>query len=507
MILARVLAALIATLILGSAALLARRADGFAPGPADLAALQFTLLQAGLSALAAALLAVPLARALFRRRFAGRGLLIRALAAPFVMPVVVAVLGLLAVFGRAGPVNAALAALGLPAVSIYGLHGVVLANVFFNLPLAARMLLHGWQAIPPEQFRLARALGMGPGAQARHLERPMLRARLPGIAGTVFLICLTSFAIPLMLGGGPKSSTLELAIFQSLRFEADLGRAALLACVQFALCGGAALLVFRLTRPEEFGAGRVTPHFPAAPAGWRRILDALVIVLASIFLLAPLMAALLRGLPGLLDLPPGLWPALGRSLAVALASALLAGGAALVLALAAATARRPWAEIAAMLPLSASGLVLGTGLFLALRPFAAPETLALPVTIVVNTALALPFVFRALLPQARRLQADYGRLSQSLGLGSRTRLRVITLPLLAPPLGFGMGLAGALSMGDLGVITLFAGDQGATLPMLVQRLIGAYRMDQAAAASLILIAASFGLFALFDRWGHRHADA
>ena len=50
------------------------------------------------------LLAIPVARALARRRFPGRGALITLMGAPFLLPAVVAVLGLLAVFGRAGPV-------------------------------------------------------------------------------------------------------------------------------------------------------------------------------------------------------------------------------------------------------------------------------------------------------------------------------------------------------------------------------------------------------------------
>jgi thiamine transport system permease protein len=74
-------------------------------------------------------------------------------------------------------------------------------------------------------------------------------------------------------------------------------------------------------------------------------------------------------------------------------------------------------------------------------------------------------------------------------------------------LGYGAGLAAALSMGDLGVIALFAGDQGATLPLMVQRLMGAYRMEQAAGAALLLVSLSFGVFWLFDRIGDRNADA
>jgi thiamine transport system permease protein len=160
-----------------------------------------------------------------------------------------------------------------------------------------------------------------------------------------------------------------------------------------------------------------------------------------------------------------------------------------------------------MLPLSASGLVIGTGLFLAVHPGIQPETLALPVTLAVNAAMALPYLFRLLLPETRALLADYGRLSESLGLHGLTRLRLITLPRLARPLGFGAGLAAALSMGDLGVIALFASERSETLPLLIQRLMGAYRMEAAAGAALVLVSASFALFWAFDKWGATRAAA
>ncbi|GLS86131.1 thiamine/thiamine pyrophosphate ABC transporter permease ThiP [Cypionkella aquatica] len=482
-------------------------ADGFALAPADWQALRFTLLQAGLSAAVSSLLAIPVARALFRRRFPLRGLLIRLLAAPFVLPVVVAVMGLLTVFGRGGPINVGLGWLGLPEVSIFGLHGVVLANVFFNLPLATRMLLHGWQAIPSERFRLAQSLGLPPSTQFRHLEAPMLRAQLPGIFAVILLICLASFAIALMLGGGPKASTLELAIYQSLRFEFDLGRAALLAAVQFSLCAVITLLAAKLTLPQGFGAGLGRSMDSPAPKSWRRLCDVVAIAAAALFLFGPLLAVVIKGVPGLAALPNGVWPAVLRSVVVAVVSALLASAAALIMATGAARNKGKAIELAAMLPLAASALVLGTGLFLLVRPWIAPESVALPITVLVNATLTLPYLFRLLLPEARQLRADYGRLTASLGLPRRTRLRFVTLPRLARPLGYGAGLAAALSMGDLGVIALFAGDGGATLPLFVQHLIGAYRLQQAAAASLILVAVSFALFWAFDRLGSYYADA
>ena len=495
----------VAGLTLGPAALLLTYgAAGLVPS--DLAALRFTLLQAALSALVSGLLAIPLARALARRQFPGRGAVLTLMGAPFLLPVVVAVIGLLSVFGRSGWINGLLAALGLPVFSIYGLQGVVLAHVFLNLPLAVRMLLTGWQSIPAERFRLAETLGLTPRAMFRHLEAPMLRVELPGIVMTVFLICLTSFAVALTLGGGPRATTLELAIYQSIRFDFDLGHAASLALLQFAICALGVVLAARLARSAALGAGLGRPVQMRAPGGWRKAADAGLITLALVFLMLPLAAIGLDGAPGLLHLPGQVWQAAGLSLGMALASALLSTLAALLLALA--VAARSWGarflQLAAMLPLAASGLVIGTGLFVVLRRFAPPEDAAIPVTILTNAAMALPFGFRLLLPQAQRTEADYGRLAAALGLKGRARLRWLDLPRLARPLGLATGLAAALAMGDLGVIALFAGES-ATLPLVIQRLMGAYRMQQAAAASVLLVALSFGLYALFDLWGRRHA--
>ena len=38
----------------------------------------------------------------------------------------------------------------------------------------------------------------------------------------IFLLCFTSFAVVLALGGGPDAATLEVAIFEALRFEGQL---------------------------------------------------------------------------------------------------------------------------------------------------------------------------------------------------------------------------------------------------------------------------------------------
>jgi thiamine transport system permease protein len=500
----------VAALCLGPVVLLWRTAEGSgALAPADWAALRFTVVQAALSAALSVLFAVPVARALARRRFVGWGVLVTALGVPFLLPVIVAVMALVAVFGQAGMVNAALAAAGLPGVRIYGPWGVALAHVFLNLPLAVRMILHGWQQIPAERFRTAAVLGFGPAEIARHLERPMLRAVLPGAGLAVFLICLTSFAVALVLGGGPSATTVELAIYQAVRFDFDLGRAALLALVQAGLCAAGALLAAGVAAPAGFGAGldRARMRWDGRDP-WTRLLDAAAIGTAAAFLLLPLGAMLLRGLGSVPVLPAEVWAAALRSLLLAPVSAAIATGGALaigLLALRGGPGGRLGArlgEAAGMLPLVASPLVLGAGLFLAVLPLVDPARIALWVVVVVNGAMALPFALRLILPALRDIAATEARLAAALGMGGWPLLRLVILPRLRRPLGFSAGVAAALAMGDVGVVALFAPAEP-TLPLQVLRLMGAFRSDEAAAAAVVLAALAFGLYALCDGWGRR----
>ncbi len=495
-------------ILLTTAAILWVAEPGKGLSPSDWAAVRFTLWQALLSSIFSVALAIPVARALARQRFPGRGVLITLLGAPFLLPVIVAIFGLLAVFGRGGLVNAVLGFLGLPDVSIFGLHGVVLAHVFFNLPLATRLILQGWQDIPSERYRLAASLGMDAAAINRHLERPMLRQVLPGAALVIFVLCTTSFAVALTLGGGPKATTVELAIYQALRFEFDLSRSAFLALIQLAITVALALLAYRFVKLAGFNPGldRVIVRWDGR-ARWCRVVDGVLIVLAALFLLVPIFAVLVRGLPEVAGLPAVVWVSAARSVIVALASTAIVIVLALAMSLAVSRlgARGKWVETAGLLAVAASPLVMGTGLFILIFPFANPEALALPVTVLVNAVVTLPFALRALVPACRTVEADYGRLADSLGLTGWARLRLVIWPRLTRPLGFSAGLAAALSMGDLGVIALFADPEAATLPLQVYRLMGAYRMDQASGAAVLLLALSFALFWVFDR-GARRAE-
>mgnify|MGYP002525201165 CR=1 FL=1 len=499
----------VALLVIGPLIALWSRADESAAlTSADWAAIKFTLFQATLSATISVVFAIPVARALARRRFWGRSMLVTLLGAPFLLPVIVAIFGLLAIWGRSGIISQLLLYFGAERLNIYGLTGVLLAHVFFNLPLVTRLLLLGWGRIPVEHFRLAAQLGMSPKDVFFRLELPMLRNVLPSAFLLVFLLCITSFAVALTLGGGPKATTIELAIYQALRFEFNLGKAALLGLVQFVICGVVAFWSLRAAIPVAFGGGLsgIEQRWDAS-SRLTKIQDALILFSVTTFLGAPLLATIARGLSGMRNLPASIWPAILNSLTVALFSALLSVVLALILAAFIDDLKRRQRKISTivegvgLLTLAASPFVLGTGLFIIIHPIADPFALALPVTALVNAAISLPLALRSLLPALQHNRETYGRLADSLAMTGWSRFRLMIWPAIRQPLGFSTGLAAALSMGDLGVITLFAPPNVETLPLVMYRLMGAYKMDVAASVALILVALTLTLFWIFDRGG------
>ncbi|MDP4822859.1 MAG: ABC transporter permease subunit, partial [Aestuariivirgaceae bacterium] len=320
-----------------------------------LRAARFTLFQAGLSTLISAGLAVPVALILARRHFWGRRLLLQLFAVPQSLPPLVAVLGLLALFGQAGIIP------GMP--SIYGLSGILLAHVFFNLPFAVRLLVGALETIPGESWRLAAQLGMGRRAMFRLIERPVIVQALPGIAGLIFMLCVTSFTIVLTLGGGPRAATLEVAIYQALRFDYEPRLALMLVVAQLALCAGLMAFGARFAAPMAVNAGMGVARERPRAGG---VLDVPLLMFAGLFVAAPLLAVAISGTEadlGKLLADGRTWQAVVTSALVATAAGTLSLLLAFPLAHMAARGSKAFA-LAGQLPLLIPPVVRGAGWFL-----------------------------------------------------------------------------------------------------------------------------------------------
>jgi thiamine transport system permease protein len=462
---------------------------------------RFTVLQAALSTLLSVVPAIALALALSRNPvFPGRTAIVALLAVPLAIPAIVAALAIVALLGRQGLASDLLAAIGWQRWSgIYGLAGILVAHIFFNLPLAARLMLQGLETVPADQWRLAAQLGLTRRQALRHLEWPVLSAMLPGIAGLVAMLCVTSFTIVLTLGGGPKATTLEVAIYQALRFDFDQARAAFLTLAQLAITASLVALLWRLGAANTPEAGlsvsRAAPRH-LAPTSTQFIADTVVIGAGALFVAAPLAAMGVNGIAAdfvRLATDRAVWSATATSFVLAAISATLATLAAFALAAAqhrAASVGRGRASLlfdhGASLILLVPPTIIGAGWFVLLNRVTDVFALAPVMVGLVNASMAIPFALRALRPAYDSNAARHDRLCAMLGISGVTRFRIVDWPSLRRAFVAAFMFAFALSLGDLGVIALFGSDAVQTLPWLLYGRLGSYRTADAAGLALFL---------------------
>jgi len=463
----------------------------------------FTLLQATLSTLLSVGLGLIVAYAFAHfGNFPFRSLILGLFGLPLVVPAVVAVLGIVSVYGSQG---------WLPLGSrLYGLNGILLAHLFFNLPLTVRLLLPVWDAIPQQHWRLSSQLKMHAWQQWRHIEWPALRESLPGIAVLVFMLCLTSFAVVLTLGGGPKSTTLEVAIYQSLRFDFNPEQAVVLALLQLLLSISIALIASKFSRLPDVEPNLQIHSDNNAVAGRKtKVFSSIIIISAIIFVASPILAMLIDAAKGpVLKVinDSALWKAAGFSLLIGLCSAAIATTLGwFLLSASAEKALMGKQKQAQFLQLSGSviyvvpPLVIGTGLFILLSQYINVFDWAIAIVIAINGIMGLPFVIRTLGPAIRQNTLCYQRLSQSLDITGWQHFKQIALPLLRKPLALSVALVTVLAMGDLGIIALFGTPETATLSLLLYQRLSAYQMPQAAVVAAFLLISCLLVFWLIER--------
>ncbi|OZC36117.1 thiamine/thiamine pyrophosphate ABC transporter, permease protein [Marinobacter vinifirmus] len=476
----------------------------------------FTVWQAVLSVILSLLIALPVAMTLARlSHFPGRSLLLRLMELSLVLPTIVAVSGIIGVYGRQGWLTSLLND-WLPdhGWSLYGLNGILLAHVFFNAPLAARILLQALESVPAPRLRVASQLGLSGWWLWRAVRWPALRPVLPGVSALVFTLCFTSFAIIMTLGGGPRATTLEVAIYQALRFEFDFGQAAILATIQLVICGSLWWLVFRNRLESSLLPDRrfaETVSLKDSPGqGLGRVL---LLGIFSVFLTLPLLAIALRGLPALWPASPmpsiygQLLPATGRSLLIAVPAGL---GAVVASLFTLAAANKPGNRILAAipvttgyLPLIVPPLVLGTGLFLLLRPQLGNSAQGWVLVSLINGLMAIPFVLQVLRGPLNAIDKNTLNQASQLGILGWYRWRWLHWPRLRRPIALGLAYGIALSLGDFGVIALFGSPGQPTLPVLLYQQLGSYRISEAAGTGLWLLLLLVTLFALLSRVARR----
>ena len=434
---------------------------------------------------------------------------------PIVTPPFILGLGLILIFGRSGLVsNAASSWFGLELGRwIYGLPGVLLAQLFAFTPIAFLVLIGVVEGLSPTLEEASSTLRATPRDTFSTVTLPLLR---PGIANAFllgFIESMADFGNPVVLGGNFGVLATEI-FFAVVGAQADAGRAATLSLILLALALAAFATQRRLTARKSYvsiggkGDGGLAPPLPA---GIRRLClsvavpwAVLTVILYGLALSGGFVevwgrdhSLTLRHMIKAFDIQGGQLTGLAwNSVITTVTLAAIAAPITAALGIAAAWlfsrtrfTGRGVLEFATMLSFAVPGTVIGVAY---LRAFNLP-----PLELAGTGAIIVAcFVFRNLpvglrsgMAAMAQIDPSLDEASHTLGGGGGDAFRRVVLPLLRPAIVAGLVYAFVRAMTTISaVIFLVTADTELATVFIVNRVInGDYGLAIAVAVVLIAL--------------------
>ncbi len=502
--------------------------------PYTLRILWFTFFQAVLSTLFSLLLGLPGAYLLSVYTFPGRKLVRAASGVPFVLPPILVVLGFVIFFGNSGLLNTLLMRLfnqtEPPLRVLYSLKAIILAHGFYNFPIALRLIASLWQQLPPTQEWAAQTLGATRVRLFFTITLPQLMPAILAASALIFMFCFTSFAIILVLGGGPQFTTVEVEIYRLAKTSFDIPAAGALSSVALILTLGIMGIYVKLQNKlafhQELSAGPVRPRSYNRPSitgfiGIIFYIGAMLLIVAG-----PILAVVVRSLQKPVSRAGRLeftfeWyrrlfnsggqqfsqialPAVRNSVIIGILAAVTALVVGTALSYLTVRYRLKFGRVIdtlSMAPMAISSVILGLGYFLISRTLPDLGRAKIFMIVAAHSVIAYPFVARTVSSVLKKIPPSQIQAAMLLGASPGKVFRTVEFPIMLPALTAAGAFAFAISMGEINATLVFSSST-VTIPLAIYRMIGSYNFFGACALGTILVAVCAFAFSLFDVSGN-----
>lgn len=367
---------------------------------------------------------------------------------------------------------------------------VLFAHALLNIPWVAWIVVESLSQFPSTVSQAAKTLGVSRKQEITDFYIPYLIPHLNSAALQVFCVCLMSFTIVLLLGGGPPVQSLETEIFSSIRLTGfDLNRALSCAFLQFILVFIPTLIHWFYQQKNKvlwvsMGANskETTNSLNGKLKDWLFVL-CFVFPYAFIFLIDSALWDKL-GWVKLFSKQP-FWNALGHSLVLAFASASMV----VSLALTAVLLCRPIAHFISLWS-GVSALVLSIAFFMTYAQWLDLFEGSFVAMVVLQSIVTMPLAVRIFLPHDSKKQTHLLAVARSLGASEGQAWWSIEWPRWRGILISVFSIAWVFSLGETAAISLFASEKIQTLSLFTSQVISKYKFEESTRLLFILFVIS-----------------
>jgi len=495
----------------------------------------FTIEQALLSTIASTILGLPGAYILAKFDFKGKNFVKAITTVPFVLPSIIVVLGFVIFFGNNGLLNQIFMSLfnleDPPLKILYSMKAIILAHTFYNFPICIRLVSAVWSRINPNIEKAAQSLGARGLTLFRYATLPQIMPGILASAALIFTFCFTSFAIILVLGGGPKYSTIEVEIYRLAKVSLNLKAGSALAIIESMLS-----LIFMYTYiklqqktsfSEDIKLHCEKKRLSEVLRSTSGIIAVIYLIATFFIIIAPMLSAV-----GYSFMKRSGWAgniyftlewykkiifgitssSITVSYMIAIRNSLFFGFMTVLFSIplgtsiAYITTRKNLPlcviiEALMMLPIGISSIILGLGYIKAYQNFPWDITGKWYAIVFAHTIIAYPFAIRAITAVFRKINPNIVKAAMCLGANRWKVFWRIELPLIKPGIIASAIFAFAISIGEVNATMMLYSPKLITMPVAIYRLISSYNYFAACALGTILIFICFLVFLLIDKMG------
>ena len=154
----------------------------------------------------------------------------------FILPVIFVSFGVIFFYSSNGTLSIILNWLSIEYdMKIFSLKGIIYVTSYFNIALNANFFFRKLINIPENYLKVLQSNGVPFMKSIRLQLKKFIFSGYSSVLTLSFIFCIGNFTIVYLLSGSPNLTTIELAIYQSIIFDADLRMAILLGITQLVI--------------------------------------------------------------------------------------------------------------------------------------------------------------------------------------------------------------------------------------------------------------------------------